>query len=154
VLTGLRGEAVDVHEPHDLAGVGVDVGDHHAAVGVGGEHDRAVDRADQIAERRGVGGEAAKRVCRRDHRVTRVEQRIDDGVPARGLGEGAVDENDGGLHEKLLSGWWTASQFSTRVGGRPGAVARGERAVVQLCAEVARRARGSADWAPRRSAHR
>jgi hypothetical protein len=31
-----------------------------------------------------------------------------------------VDENNGGLHEKLLSGWWTASQSSTRVGGSRG----------------------------------
>ena len=105
VLTGLRGESVGVDEPDDFAGVGGDVGDHRAAVGVGGEHDGPVDCTDDVGDGRGVRGEAAQRVGGGDHRVARVEQRIDDGVPARGLGEGAVDENDRGLHEKLLSGW-------------------------------------------------
>ena len=59
---GVRREAVDVDEPGDLAGVGVDVGDHGAAVGVGDEHDRPVDRADEVADGCGVGGEAAQRV--------------------------------------------------------------------------------------------
>ena len=50
-----------------------------------------------------------------DHRMARFEQGIDDAVPARGLGEGAVDENDGGLHEKLLSGWcWDAAVSRAR----------------------------------------
>jgi hypothetical protein len=129
VLPGLRRETVDVHEPDDLAGVGVDVGDHHAAVGVGGEHDRPVDRPDQVAERGGVGGDAAQRVCHRDHQVARVEQRIDDAVPARRLGGAAVDENDGGLHEKLLSGWGLGlidgcvrRAWGRRSGRRPAAI--------------------------------
>ena len=105
VLTGLWGESIGVDEPDDLAGVGGDVGDHHAAVGVGGEHDGPVDRADDVRDGGGVRGEAAQRVGGGDHRMSGVEQRIDDGVPARGLGERAVDENDGGLHGKLLSGW-------------------------------------------------
>ena len=42
-ITGLRGEAVRVDQPDDLAGVGRDVRDHRAAVGVGSEHDRSVD---------------------------------------------------------------------------------------------------------------
>ena len=50
VFTGLRGEAVDVDEPDDFAGVGRDVGDHRAAVGVGGEHDGSVDRADHVGD--------------------------------------------------------------------------------------------------------
>ena len=122
MLTGLRGESVGVDEPDDLAGVGGDVRDHRAAVGVGGEHDGPVDRADDVGDGRGVRGEAAQRVGGGDHRVSGVEQRIDDAVPARGLGEGAVDENDGGPHEKLLrvGGWgyladWL-SQSSKRVG--------------------------------------
>ena len=41
VLSGFRGEAVDVDETNDLTGVGGDVRDHHAAVGVGDEQDRA-----------------------------------------------------------------------------------------------------------------
>ena len=38
-----------------------------------------------------------------DDRVTRVEQRVDDVVPARRLGEGAVDEDDRGAHEEVPS---------------------------------------------------
>jgi hypothetical protein len=71
---------------------------------VGREHNGPVDRTDDVGDARGVRGQAAQRVGGGDHRVSGVEQRIDDGVPAGGLCEGAVDENDGGLHEKLLSG--------------------------------------------------
>jgi hypothetical protein len=112
VLTGLRGKSVGVDEPDDFAGVGRDVGDHRSAVGVGGEHDGPVDRTDDVGNSRGVRGEAAQRVGRGHHRISRVEQGIDDAVPARGVGEGAVDKNDGGLHEKLLSGWLGVSCFS------------------------------------------
>ena len=80
----------------------VDVRDHHAAVGVADEHDRAVDGANQVADGGGVGGEAAQRVGGRDDAVTGVEQRVDDAVPARRLGERAVDEHDRGAHEEVL----------------------------------------------------
>jgi hypothetical protein len=59
VLTGLRGESVDVDQPRDLAGVGADVRDHGAPVGVGDEHDRPLDRANQVTDGSGVGGETA-----------------------------------------------------------------------------------------------
>jgi hypothetical protein len=70
---------------------------------VRGQHDRSVDRPDQVADRGRIGGEPAQRVGRGDHRVTSARQRIDDAVPARGLGEGAVNENDRGLHDEVLS---------------------------------------------------
>jgi hypothetical protein len=98
VLAGLRGEAVGVDEPDDLAGVRIDVRDHHAAVRMSGEDDGALDAADQVADGGGVGGDAAQRVGGGDHGVARVQERVDDAVPARRLGEGAVDENDRGLH--------------------------------------------------------
>ena len=47
--------------------------------------------------------DAAQRVGDRDDGVARVEQRVDDAVPARRLGEGAVDEHDRGAHEGVLS---------------------------------------------------
>ena len=110
----LRGEGVGVDEPDDVAGVRRNVGDHRASVGVCGEHDGPVDRADDVADGGGVRGNSAQRVGRGDHRVSGVEQHIDDGVPARGLGEGAVDENDGGGHGR-----------SFRVGSVSGRTCRG-----------------------------
>jgi hypothetical protein len=47
---------------------------------VGGEHDGPVDRTDDVGNGRGIRGEAARRVGGGDHRVSGVEQRIDDGV--------------------------------------------------------------------------
>jgi len=102
-LAGLRRKAGDVDEPGDLAGVGVDVRDHGAAVGVPDEHDRPVHGADQVADRGGVGGEAPQRVGGGDHRVARPQQRVDHAIPARRLGERAMDKNDRGSHEEILS---------------------------------------------------
>jgi hypothetical protein len=65
---------------------------------VADEDDRALDRAHEVADRGGVGGDAAQRVGGGDHAVARVEQRLDDPVPARGLGERAVDEHNRWLH--------------------------------------------------------
>ena len=56
-------------------------------------------RADEVGDRLGVGGEAAQRVGGGDDVVTGVFQLADDAVPARGLGEGAVDEDDRGGHD-------------------------------------------------------
>jgi hypothetical protein len=78
-------------------------GDHGSAVGVRDEHDRPVDRADQVADGGGVGGETPQRVGGGDDAVTRAQQRVDDTVPAGRLGERAVDENDGGWHEEVPS---------------------------------------------------
>ena len=103
LLARLGGESVGIDEPDDLAGVGGDVRDHHAAVGVRGEHDGPIDRADDVGDGRGVSGEAAQRVGCGDHRMSGVAQRIDDAVPARRVGERAVDENDGVGHGNLPS---------------------------------------------------
>ena len=103
-LAGQRGERGDVDEPDDLAGVGVDVRHDGAAVRVGDEDDRALDRADHVTDGSGVGGEAAQRIGDGGHGIPRVEQRIDDLIPARGLGEGAVDEDDGGAHRRSFRG--------------------------------------------------
>jgi hypothetical protein len=45
--------------------------------------------------------------------VSGVEQPIDDGVPARGLGEGAVDENDRGWHGRSFGFWWIGVGVAT-----------------------------------------
>jgi hypothetical protein len=58
------------------------------------EHDRPLDRADEVADGGGVGGEAPQRVCRGDDAVALRRHRIDHAVPTRRLGEGAVDEDD------------------------------------------------------------
>jgi hypothetical protein len=70
---------------------------------VGDEHDRPVDGADDLADRLGVGGEAAWRIGGRDDAVAFRHQRIDDAVSTRRLGEGAVDDNDhaGGRTDQL-----------------------------------------------------
>jgi hypothetical protein len=106
-LAGFGREAAGVDEPDDFAGVGRDARDHRAAVGVGGENDGPVDRTDDVGDGGGVRGEAAQRVGGGDHRVSGVEQRVDDAIPARGLGEGAVDENDRGWHGgRSFRFWW------------------------------------------------
>ena len=107
-LTGIGCEAVHVDEPGDLAGVCRHVRDHRSAVGVGDEHDRPFDRADEVADARGVGGQVSQRVGRGDHGVPGARQRVDDAVPARRFGERAVDENDCGFHETLL---WVAATW-------------------------------------------
>ena len=84
-------------------------------------------------------------LARGDHGMARFEQRVDDAVPARRLGERAVDENDRRFHETLL---WVARFVCPAAGlaepvleaGRGDAwvVAGGEGVLVELCAEVAR----------------
>jgi hypothetical protein len=101
-LAGLRRETGDVHKPDDVAGVGVDVRDHGRPVGVRDEHHRPLDRADQVADGLSVRGEATQRVGGGDHAMTRGLHGGDDAIPARRLGEGAVDEHDRGWHHKFL----------------------------------------------------
>jgi hypothetical protein len=103
-LAGVRREAVDVDESGDLARIGRDVRDHGAAVGVGAEEDWPVDRPDDVADGLGIAREASQRVGGGDHVVAGALEGLDDLVPARGLGEGAVDENDRGGHGDVLSG--------------------------------------------------
>jgi hypothetical protein len=105
VLAGIRSEAVDVDEPGDLTGVGRDVRDHRPAVRVSDEHDRTVDRADEVADRFCVGGEATQRIGGGDHVLPGAVQRVHHAIPARRLGERAVDENDRGRHEEGPFGW-------------------------------------------------
>jgi hypothetical protein len=64
------------------------------AVGVRDEHDRPVDRADEVADGGGVGGEAPQRVGRGDDAVALRRHRFDHAVATRRLGERAVDEDD------------------------------------------------------------
>jgi hypothetical protein len=101
-LAGRGREPGDVDEADDVAGIGVDVRDHRAPVRVPDEHDRPVDRSDQVADGGGVRREPAQGVGGGDHGVTRAVQGLDDAVPARRLGEGAVDENDRGGHDRFL----------------------------------------------------
>jgi hypothetical protein len=100
---GSGAKSVDVDEPGDLAGAGVDVGDHGAPVGVGDEHDRLLDAADEVADGSGVGGEPAKGVGGSDVVAALSHAAIDNAIPARRLGERAVDENDLGVHPTVLS---------------------------------------------------
>ena len=69
---------------------------HRAAVGVADQHDRAVDAPDEVAQRGGIGRDAAQRVGARDDAVPVGGQRLDHAVPARRVGERAVDEDDRG----------------------------------------------------------
>ena len=93
----IGGVGGDVDERLDVRVAGRGVGDHDAAVGVADEHDRALDRAEEGLQVGGVGGHAAQRVGGRDDLVALVLELFLDAVPAGGVGEGAVDEHDGGL---------------------------------------------------------
>ena len=44
---------------------------------MGDEHDRSVDRADEVAHGRGIGSEPAERIGGGDHGEVRLEQRVD-----------------------------------------------------------------------------
>ena len=68
-LTRLEGEAGDVDERRQVAGVGIDVGHDRSAVGVPGEQDRSVDGADEVAQCGGIRRDAAQRVGPRDDAV-------------------------------------------------------------------------------------
>ena len=87
----------DVDERLDVRVAGRGVGDHDAAVGVADEHDRAADLAQDALDVGRVGGDAAQRVGRADDLVALVLEALLDAVPAGGVGEGAVDEDDGRL---------------------------------------------------------
>ena len=104
-LADLGDERVDVDERLDVAATGAGVGDHHAAVGVADEHDRPGRALRE--ERRDVGGVAG-------HPVQQVGRGQDgealalelgrDGVPARAVGPGSVDEDDRGLwHRRSIA---------------------------------------------------
>jgi hypothetical protein len=78
---------------------------------VAGQHDGPPDAVEQVRDGGGVRAEAAERVGRGDDAVTGGVKPPDDAVPTRGLGEGAVDEDDGRLHDAvppvLLVALWT-----------------------------------------------
>jgi hypothetical protein len=58
------------------------------------EQDRAVDLAEQAGGVGRIGGQAAQRIGRGDDGVALLLQPLDDGVPAGGVGEGAVHQHD------------------------------------------------------------
>jgi GNAT superfamily N-acetyltransferase len=93
------------------------LGDHRAPVGVTGEHDGIVDRLDELGEAGRVAGERAQRVGERDHPVHVTGDLRDDIVPARGLGEGAVYEDDRWIHDDSLhvAGWASATGDGSHV---------------------------------------
>jgi CBS domain-containing protein len=122
-LTGLGRETGDVHEPGDVTRAGSDVGDDRAAVGVTHEHDGPVDRADDIADGGRVAREAPQGIGDGDHAMTRVPQRVDDAIPAGGLGERAVDEQDRWFHattDRTAPGSVTGRCFRRWSETRPG----------------------------------
>jgi hypothetical protein len=94
-LALIRGEARDVHERLDV--VSGRVGDDAAAVGVADQDDGALDRLEDAGDELRITRDAAESVRRRDHRVALVLEAADHVVPTRGLSEGAVHEDDGGL---------------------------------------------------------
>jgi hypothetical protein len=71
-------------------------GDHGAAVGVPDEHDGPVDLPDDRGDVGGVAGERQVRDSGCDDRDLVGEQLGDHPGEAGGIGERAVDENDGG----------------------------------------------------------
>jgi hypothetical protein len=94
ILVLLRGVAPDVHERLDV--VSGRVGDDGAAVGVAYRNDGPLDSLEDAGDELRIARDAADRVRSGDHREALVLQAADHIVPARGLGEGAVNEDDGG----------------------------------------------------------
>ncbi len=89
-------ERGDVDEADDVVDLRHGVGDDRAAVGVAdGEH-LARDLRDRAGDVGGVDGQAAQRVDDRADLDARGEQPLGDGGPGAGVGERAVDEDDGG----------------------------------------------------------
>ena len=112
-------EGGDVDQRLDVRVAGRGVGDHDAAVGVADEHDRAADRRQEAPEVGRVGGDAAQRVGGRDDLVAAVLELVDDAVPAGGVGEGAVDEDDGRLARLAVAGAAArAAKASARIATR------------------------------------
>jgi integrase len=67
--------------------------DDRAAVGMADQNNRAIDAFDDVGDDIRVGADPAQRIGRRDHRVAVVLKDSDDAVPARRIGEGAMDED-------------------------------------------------------------
>src|SRR5207302_5349496 len=103
----------------DVACVAARLADDGAGVGVAGQDYRAAERRDEAGEVRGVDSDAAQQVRRRHHVEPGRLELGDDAVPARGVDEGAVDQDDGGgdvrgAHEDLPRYRWNAVGLSRR----------------------------------------
>jgi hypothetical protein len=94
-LALLRGEGGDEDEPDDVRGVGGSVRDDRTSVRVADHKHRPGNLVEEAGHVGGVDGDAAQRIRGRRHLEPGGLQALDDAVPARGVGEGAVDENDG-----------------------------------------------------------
>src|SRR6202020_2506646 len=66
------------------------------------QHDRAVDGADHVADDAGVEGDASQRVRRGERRVAGALEFPDHSREPGCVGEGAVDEDDGGTRHGVL----------------------------------------------------
>src|SRR3954467_2820108 len=91
----LRGERVDVHECLHVPVPGRRVGDDRAAVRMTDEHDRSGQRAEEVPDGRGVGGQIAQRVRWYANRVAVVDEPAGDLRPAGAVGPRAVNQDDG-----------------------------------------------------------
>src|SRR5712691_9471471 len=96
-FAGIGGEGGDVNQGFDVGVAGGSVGDDLSAVGVPDQDDGSGDGGQDAGDVGGVGGDAAQRVRRGQHGVAALFQPCDDPAPAGGVGEGAVDQDDGGL---------------------------------------------------------
>ncbi|HEX5500022.1 MAG TPA: hypothetical protein VFX03_12380 [Thermomicrobiales bacterium] len=101
MLDGAQGFAVvgsergDENQADDVARVRGCIADDRAAVRMTDGQDRAGNLIDAAGHIRGVVGDAAQWIGRRDYIDAGSLQALDDAVPTRAIGEGAVDEDDG-----------------------------------------------------------
>ena len=94
-LAFFGGEGGDVDEADDVLRLFRGVRDHGAAVGVADGDDRTRCLLQHAGDVGGVDRDAAQRIRRRlDLHALRL-QSLDHAVPARGVGEGAMHEDDG-----------------------------------------------------------
>ena len=99
----LWGEGGDEVQADDVPGLARGVRDHRTCVGVA---DREHGAWNPVEEARDVGGvmrDAAQRIRGCCHLHDRSLQAFDHAVPARSVGEGAVDENGG--ERCAVAGW-------------------------------------------------
>jgi hypothetical protein len=67
------------------------------------QHDRAVDGLDHVADDAGVEGDPSQRVRRGEYRVAGALELADHSREPGRVGEGAVDEDDGGTRHGFSS---------------------------------------------------
>ena len=96
-FAGIRGKGGDEDQCLDVLVAVNRIADHRTAVRVADQQDGALNALEYAGDICAVAPYAAQRIGSCDHRVTFRDQSGQYATPAGGLGERAVDKNDGRL---------------------------------------------------------